>query len=217
MLLLYHNYIALNENAIFACMNPFNFAYQNPLSEPLSLSLSTVQRTVVALELTWEYQFCQNRIPDKGHLQKHITTVHLKEALWVWICQKIFSEKSSLQKHITAVHLKEKPHECDICQNRFSEKGHLQKHLHIKVAVYILGGTLMWREIHTTGHHKKYVTTTHVSTTSQAVMCVWRLLFCENLSWQKSHSWGFSLRSNDVMCVWRLPFFKNLPWKNSHS
>ena len=41
MLLLYHNFIALNENPIFAGMNPFNFACQNPLSE--QLSHSTVQ------------------------------------------------------------------------------------------------------------------------------------------------------------------------------
>ena len=41
MLLLYHIFIALNENPIFAGMNPFNFACQNPLSE--QLSHSTVQ------------------------------------------------------------------------------------------------------------------------------------------------------------------------------
>ena len=35
-------------------------------------------------------------------------------------------------------------------------------------------------------------------------MCLWRFFLCENIFWQISLSWGYSLRWIAVMCLWRL-------------
>ena len=150
MLLLYHNFIALNENPIFAGMNPFNFACQNPLSE--QLSHSTVQCSSTWVDMRVWVLRGESGTPMKSARSALVVSscwkviiglfwlanIKLKWVLFqVDFCGVLFENAFPwkyilayltldhlmwCEKHITAVHFKENPHECEICQKRFSRK-----------------------------------------------------------------------------------------------
>lgn len=68
----------------------------------------------------------------KGNLNKHITSVHLKEKTKICPepgCGKSFSFRDGLVRHIAHVHKNERAHVCLLCQRAFKQASHLQKHL----------------------------------------------------------------------------------------
>ncbi|XP_014234611.1 zinc finger and BTB domain-containing protein 41-like [Trichogramma pretiosum] len=64
----------------------------------------------------------------RGHLNRHIDSVHRKITHSCDICLKTFSNKSNLKIHSDSVH-NEVRHACDICQKTFSDKGYLKTHI----------------------------------------------------------------------------------------
>jgi uncharacterized Zn-finger protein len=82
-------------------------------------------------------EYCNKSFGQKGHLERHINTIHLKQQNFSCEqCDKTFGRKDSLKIHINTVHLKLKPFKCDRCNESFGETGTLQKHVnavHLKL------------------------------------------------------------------------------------
>lgn len=68
----------------------------------------------------------------KGNLNKHVSSVHLKEKPKVCPepgCGKSFSFRDGLMRHISHVHKNQRLHVCHLCQRSFKQASHLGKHM----------------------------------------------------------------------------------------
>ena len=72
---------------------------------------------------------CNKSYTQRGHLNVHIKSVHLKVKFNCEFCDYQSTTKSSLKKHINTVHLKLKPFQCDECDQSFGRSGHLKRHI----------------------------------------------------------------------------------------
>jgi uncharacterized Zn-finger protein len=76
------------------------------------------------------YEGCDKSFKDKGHLNRHIRTVHEGDKPHECeICNKTFGQKGYLDTHIRTVHEDDKPYECKICNKSFGHKGCLGRHI----------------------------------------------------------------------------------------
>jgi hypothetical protein len=72
---------------------------------------------------------CAKGFTINYYLQRHISTVHLKEKNHKCpTCDISFGEKGNLQHHIKTVHLNEKNYRCPNCDQSFGDKRDLQRH-----------------------------------------------------------------------------------------
>ena len=65
---------------------------------------------------TMKCEYCGKSLSHKGHLKKHIYTVH--EGYKDYKCEscnKAFSEASTLKKRIHSIHDIHKVYKCDVC------------------------------------------------------------------------------------------------------
>ena len=87
--------------------------------------------------MVFNCQQCDYTSTTKGHLQRHIKSVHLKlKPFNCDICDKSFAQNGDLQRHIKSVHLKQKPFKCNQCDYTFSTNFTLQRHIksvHLKM------------------------------------------------------------------------------------
>ena len=75
-------------------------------------------------------EICDKTFGEKGHLNRHINTVHLKKRNFKCDqCDKTFGQKNDLKTHINTVHLKQRNFKCDHCNESFGRKGNLNTHI----------------------------------------------------------------------------------------
>lgn len=68
----------------------------------------------------------------EGNLNKHISSVHLKEKSKVCPepgCGKSFSFRDGLMRHISHVHQNQRRYACHLCDKTFKQASHLGKHM----------------------------------------------------------------------------------------
>ena len=75
-------------------------------------------------------QICYKSFAQKGHLSRHISTIHEgKKTFKCSLCKGSFSRNDTLTKHIESVHERKKLFNCDICETSFTMKSNLTKHI----------------------------------------------------------------------------------------
>lgn len=75
---------------------------------------------------------CAKTFVERGNLNKHISSVHLKERNKVCPevgCGKSFSFRDGLVRHIAHVHENQRLHKCRLCDKSFKQGSHLSKHM----------------------------------------------------------------------------------------
>lgn len=75
---------------------------------------------------------CSKTFVERGNLNKHITSVHLKERNKICPepgCGKSFSFRDGLERHIAHVHQNRRQYKCELCDKAFKQSNHLAKHM----------------------------------------------------------------------------------------
>jgi len=92
----------------------------------LNITMSSNQSSSTS---EFKCHLCDRNFTQKGNLQTHINSVHLKVKFNCEFCDYESTQKGNLERHIHAVHLKLKPFQCDECDYSCGQSSDLKKHV----------------------------------------------------------------------------------------
>ena len=104
---------------LFTCMSPMTSCCDE------LFGLLQTRRDQTAISATYDKAHAQSRVRAPRRRQEHPGARHECQ-----VCGREFNHRGHLNRHLTTVHSSEGPRfECEVCGKKFTEKGNMKRHL----------------------------------------------------------------------------------------